>query len=128
MEAEIDIRAVFGVLRRQIRLVLGVFIVISGVAAAIVFTLTPLYTATTLVMVDPSDKNLLAGDRPTGAVSANDPRIEGEVMLARSDSVLLEVIAREDLIGGGRGNIVKRHGRYCETPCVEVRDNGGIGE
>ncbi len=98
MEAEIDIRAVFGVLRRQIRLVLGVFIVISGVAAAIVFTLTPLYTATTLVMVDPSDKNLLAGDRPTGAVSANDPRIEGEVMLARSDSVLLEVIAREDLI------------------------------
>ncbi len=98
MEAEIDIRAVFGVLRRQIRLVLGVFIVISGVAAAIVFTLTPLYTATTLVMVDPSDKNLLAGDRPAGAVSANDPRIEGEVMLARSDSVLLEVIAREDLI------------------------------
>jgi capsular exopolysaccharide synthesis family protein len=98
MEAEIDIRAVLGVLRRQIRLVLGVFIVVSGVAAAIVFTLTPLYTATTLVMVDPSDKNLLVGDRPVGAVSANDPRIEGEVMLARSDSVLLEVIAREDLI------------------------------
>lgn len=98
MEAEIDIRAILGLLRRQLRLILVVFFAVTGIAAAVVFTLTPLYTATTLVMVDPSNKNLLAAESPSGAVSANDPRIEGEVMLARSDNVLLSVIDREGLV------------------------------
>ncbi len=98
MEAEIDIRAILGLLRRQLRLILVVFLAVTGIAAAFTFTLTPLYTATTLVMVDPSNKNLLAGESQLGAVSANDPRIEGEVMLAKTDGVLLTVIDRLNLV------------------------------
>ncbi|WIY51567.1 Wzz/FepE/Etk N-terminal domain-containing protein [Devosia sp. YIM 151766] len=97
MDAEIDLRAVFSFLRRQFWLVLAIFLAIIGLAGLYLLTLTPIYTATTLVMVDPSSRNLLLDQPQTGASSAIDARVEGEVLLAKSDNVLLAVIDRENL-------------------------------
>lgn len=98
MGSEIDLRSAFGFLRRQLRLILGVFLVVLCVGTAIIFTITPIFTATTLVMVDPADKNLLLPQAQSGIATAADARIEGEVLLARSDNVLLAVIERQGLV------------------------------
>lgn len=108
MEAEIDLRAILGFLRRQLRLILAVFFAVLVIASAILFAMTPLYTATTLVEVEPYDRNLLLPQNQLGPAPPADARIEGEVLLARSDNVLLMVIERENLVdsdefGSARG-------------------------
>lgn len=98
-ENEIDIRGVLGLLRRRLLLILSTTVLIVGLAAAVAFTLTPLYTASALVMVDPSRKNILDDTAIQGASSAADnARIDSEVELARSDNILIKVIERENLI------------------------------
>lgn len=97
MEGEIDIRAIFGLLRRQLRLIIVTVVVILGLATLIVFTMTPIYSATTLVMVDTSSKNLLDPSTDYASSSADNARVDGEVELARSDNVLLSVIDKEKL-------------------------------
>jgi len=98
MPGEIDLRGLLGLLRRQLKMIAAVFLAVIGLAALSVFTTTPIYTATTLVMVDPSSKNALqSDDRLEGGAGANS-RIDGEVVLAASDNVLLAVIDREGLL------------------------------
>ncbi|QYO78864.1 Wzz/FepE/Etk N-terminal domain-containing protein [Devosia salina] len=98
-ESEIDIRGILGLLRRRMVLIVSTTVLVVAVAAAVAFTLTPLYTASALVLVDPSRKNILDDSAISGASSAADnARIDSEVELARSDNVLLKVIQREQLI------------------------------
>lgn len=98
MTGEIDLRQLFGLLRRQMKVILVVFIAILGVSALIVFTTAPIYTATTLVMVDPSSKNVLENETRLDGGSGANARIDGEVLLAASDNVLLAVIDSENLL------------------------------
>lgn len=97
-ETEIDLRSIFGLLRRQIRLIVATVVVVVGVAATVAFTLTPTYTASTLVMVDPSRKNVLEDSLQALSSSADSARIDGEVELARSDNVLVKVVQDRQLI------------------------------
>ncbi|NGP17870.1 GumC family protein [Devosia aurantiaca] len=98
MGGEIDLRSAFGFLQRQVRLIIIVFLATLLVAGSVILTMTPIYTATALVMVDPADKNLLDPQAQVGASNAVDARIEGEVLLAKSDNVLLTVIEEHDLV------------------------------
>ncbi len=97
-ETEIDLRSIFGLLRRQIRLIVATVVVVVGVAATIAFTLTPTYTASTLVMVDPSRKNVLDDSLQAMGSAGDSARIDGEVELARSDNVLVKVVQEKQLI------------------------------
>jgi len=98
-ESEIDIRGILGLLRRRLVLIIATTVVVVGAATAIAFTLTPLYSASALVMVDPSRKNILDDSIASGTSSAADnARIDSEVELARSDNVLLKVIQKERLV------------------------------
>lgn len=97
-ESEIDLRSIIGLLRRRLALIVSTTVLIVGVAATIAFTLTPLYTASALIMVDPSRKNLLEDTNLSSSTAADNARIDSEVELARSDNVLLKVIEREQLI------------------------------
>lgn len=58
---------------------------------------TPLYTARTLVAIEPQSRNLLVADPPANA-AAVEARLEGEIVLARSNAVLLAAIDREHLL------------------------------
>lgn len=98
-ESEIDIRGILGLLRRRLVLILATTVVVVGAAATVAFTLTPLYSASALVLVDPSRKNILDDTAAAaGSSSADSARIDGEVELARSDNILLKVIQREQLV------------------------------
>lgn len=96
-ESDIDLRAIFSLLRRQLRLIVMVFVAVVGLAAIVVFTLTPVYTASALVLVDPSRKNLLAPETQLSSSTADSARIDSEVEILRSDNVLLKVVEAEDL-------------------------------
>lgn len=97
-DAEIDFRHVFGIVRRQIRLILATIAIVLAVAGIALFSITPLYTGTVLVLVDPSRKNLLDPSSALGSTSADSARVESEVEIVDSDAVLLSVIAEKGLV------------------------------
>lgn len=96
-ETEFDLRSIFGLLRRQFRLIVITIIAVVALAGIAVFSLTPVYTASALVLVDPSNKNLLDPEAQGASASADSARIDSEVELVRSDNVLLKVIESQNL-------------------------------
>lgn len=96
-ESEIDLRGIFGLLRRQFRLITVTFIAVVAIAAIVVFSLTPIYSSSALILVDPSRKNLLDPEAQMAGTSADSARIDSEVEILRSDNVLLKVIQAENL-------------------------------
>ena len=97
-ETEFDLRSIFGLLRRQFRLIIITVAAVVAIAATIAFSLTPVYTSSALILVDPSNKNLLDPESQMTSASADSARIDSEVELVRSDNVLLDVINKENLI------------------------------
>lgn len=95
---EIDIRGIFGLLRRQMRLILIATSIVLGCAAIASFTLQPVFTATALVLVDPSTKNLLNTPQSDPNNLAASARIDSEVEIIKSHSTLLGVVNGNGLI------------------------------
>ena len=56
---EWNLRGVLDLLRRQFKLIAATIVVIVGLAVVATLAITPIYSAATLVLVDPSRKNLL---------------------------------------------------------------------
>lgn len=96
-EADFELRRVLGLLQRQLRLILIVLVVGVGATALVVFSLTPIYQASTLVEVQPRDRNLLdpSGDFNTGASDMT--RVASELEIMRSDATILGVVKKEVL-------------------------------
>ena len=96
---EIDLRAILGVLRRRIRLIAVTLLVILVVTTGVTFSLKPEYTASALIMVDPSRKDLLSAEGMIGATSGGDSaRVDSEVEIVRSVTTLMRVIEKENLL------------------------------
>jgi len=95
---DFNIKAFFGLLRRQLRLILLTVVTVVAISAVIIFSLTPTFTASALILVDPSRKNLLEPDSQVVSGSADSARIDSEVEILRSDNVLQRVIQSMDLI------------------------------
>ena len=94
----VDLRGVLLLLRRQIRLIALTAAVILGLALTYLITATPMYTARTLLMVDPSQRNLLESDQFSGANSQVDnAKIDSEVEILRSPSTAMAVIEAANL-------------------------------
>jgi uncharacterized protein involved in exopolysaccharide biosynthesis/Mrp family chromosome partitioning ATPase len=92
MDADaIDLRAVFGLLRRRLALLALVIVLVVAAAGLALLVLKPVYTATALVLVDPSAKNLLDPDVGAGGSTSDSLRVDSEVELVESDTVLLGV-------------------------------------
>ncbi|MBD8066779.1 hypothetical protein IC608_14995 [Devosia sp. PTR5] len=91
-ETAIDLRAVLGVVRRQRWLILLIIVLVTALAGAATFAITPVYTAASLVLVDPSRKNLLDPETTYSTSMSDSARVDSEVELAKSDTVLLRVI------------------------------------
>ncbi|MEQ3624201.1 MAG: GNVR domain-containing protein [Celeribacter sp.] len=93
-----DLRETLALLRRELRLILSCIGVALAVALGAVLLAAPRYTATALLLADPSPVDLLSDQGrnaiPTASESA---RIESEVEILRSDRVALAVIDAADL-------------------------------
>ncbi|WP_404404937.1 GumC family protein [Pelagibacterium halotolerans] len=97
-ETEIDFRALFDLLRRRIRLIATVFLLFVGLSAVIAFSLTPQYSSSALILVDPSQKNLLNPELNSASASSDNARVDSEVEILRSNTILLNVIDELDLV------------------------------
>ena len=100
-EDEIDIRGLFGILRRRVKVIAAVAVLVMAGAFFYVQSLTPYYTASTLILVDPGEKNLLAPEYAGDAYanfSINDVRVNGEIEILKSDAVALRVVEEAGLL------------------------------
>lgn len=91
-DQEFDLVRALRVLRRQWRLIAVTFVVVSGLAALVVFSLAPAFTASVMILVDPSDKNLLDPGASTRSGASADARVDSEVQIIMSESALLRLI------------------------------------
>lgn len=88
----VDLRLFLGMLRRRVGLILTTVIVLLGLTAIALIMITPLYTGTALILVDPRQKNLLDAENTITSNAGDSARVNSEVELIRADSILLEVI------------------------------------
>src|SRR5690554_733678 len=93
-DQEFNLRGMLGTLKRQALVIVFTVFVIVGITAAVVLSLEPIYRASTLVLVDPSDKNLLDPSTSALSGSAENARIESEVVIAKSETTL-ELVSAE---------------------------------
>jgi capsular exopolysaccharide synthesis family protein len=93
----LDLRSIFSLLRRRLWLIALVVAVALGAAGLALLALKPVYTATTLVLVDPSKKNLLDPNEQLSGSSSDSLRVDSEVELVKSETVLLAVAKELDL-------------------------------
>ncbi|WP_082478492.1 MULTISPECIES: GumC family protein [unclassified Rhizobium] len=98
MDAEIDLRGILGLIRRQLWLILSTIATILVLTIVFTYSLTPRYTANSLVFVDTSVKNLLTSVNGMSNPNADNSRIESEVAILKSDSVLLNVVRENNLV------------------------------
>jgi capsular exopolysaccharide synthesis family protein len=98
MDATIDLKAVLGLLQRRFWLVALVMALVLGVAGIVLLTLKPVYTATALVLVDPSKKNLMDPESQLSGSSSDSLRVDSEVELVKSETTLLSVTDQLDLV------------------------------
>lgn len=98
-DEEFDIRGVLGLLRRQLRLIVVTVVLVLAIAGGTIFVLKPVYTASTLILVDPSRKNLLDPQVQMQGGSYDSARVESEVELVKSETTLLRAIAEQDFVG-----------------------------
>jgi capsular exopolysaccharide synthesis family protein len=97
-DQEFSLRSVLGTLRRQLWVIVATMVVIVGLSALVILSLTPEYQATTLVLVDPSDKNLLDPSSSSSSAASENARVESEVSIAKAESTLDMVLKDAKLI------------------------------
>ena len=98
MDAEIDLKGILGLMRRQLWLILSTIAAILVLTIIVTYSLTPKYTATSLVLVDTSTKNLLDSDNVLSNPNADNSRVESEVGILKSDRILLNVVSENNLV------------------------------
>lgn len=98
-EDVIDLRNIFLLLRRQLKLIFLCTTLTLGLALIYLITVTPVFTARTLILVDPAQQNLLDGDaREVGSAQRDNARVDSEVEILRSPTISLAVINDAQLI------------------------------
>ena len=96
---DFDPKAIIALLRRQIRLIVLTIAVFLGVALIYLFSVTPMFTASTLILVDPAQRNLLDPTEPLSIPAmAADARVDSEVEILRSDAIALAVLDNQNLL------------------------------
>lgn len=95
---EIDLKAIVALLRRQARLIILTVILVVGLALTYLFAVTPIYTASTLVLIDPAQRDLLGSTEQRSSADAANARVDGEVEILRSDVIALAVLDEQNLI------------------------------
>jgi capsular exopolysaccharide synthesis family protein len=98
LDDDIDLRAIFGTIRRRIWLILSVTALCVGLSGLVLVALKPVYSATALIMIDPSTKDLLNPNVQGGGGQSDSARVDSEALLVASDTTLLQVTKALDLV------------------------------
>lgn len=97
-DEQLDVRGVLGLLRRKLWLIVTVAVLVMGGATLALFAMKPVYTATALLLVDPSKKNLLDPQSQVMGSSSDSARVDSEVELVKSGPTMLQVADQLGLV------------------------------
>ena len=91
---ELDLVRLFRTLRRRLSVILSVVVALTALATVAVFQLTPRYTASTQVMIDPQKKNLVNFDEVMSGLGGDSAAIDTEVEIIRSRATARRVVEK----------------------------------
>ncbi|MEI2385405.1 GumC family protein [Breoghania sp. JC706] len=94
----IDIRAIATILRQRLWLVVLTAFVFAGLTAGFTLLVSPIYRATTLVMIDPSVRQPFENPNVASRSGNESGVIDSQVALISSDTVLRPVVRRFNLV------------------------------
>lgn len=97
-ESHLDLRSALGVLRRRVWTVVVTVVLVMVAAVLITLQLPKSYTATTLVVSDSRDSDILGLQSTAREISGNASAIDTEVQIARSSKVLRRAVVELDLV------------------------------
>ena len=91
-ELPFDLRKIYSIIRRRLTVIAGLTIMGSLLAVIYALQLTPLYTATARVLLDPRKTNIVDNEAVLSGIGNDWSAVESEVELIRSASVAIRVI------------------------------------
>ena len=91
-DVEIDLSEIFRILRRRIRVLVGCVFLVTVAVVLVSYQLTPLYTATAQVLIDPRERNVTDLEAVVSGLSADSSTVESQVEVFRSRSLATPVI------------------------------------
>ena len=93
-----DVRHIFNVLRRRLSVIFGTMAVITGITLLVVFQLTPQYTATSLVLIDPREQQVVDIEAVMSGLPPDSAAIDSEVEVLRSRTLAARVVDQLELV------------------------------
>lgn len=96
-EEDFHLRELLRMLWRMRRVILGTIILITAAAAVISFQLTPKYSSTAQVMIEPRENKVLDIQAVVAGLSADSETINSEVEILKSHRLAQRVIAKLEL-------------------------------
>ncbi len=129
-ELTLNLREIFSVLRRRIKLIAGTVFIGAGIVLIYLLLATPLYTATTSILLDPNKKNILDVEAVVSGLGSDRAAIQSEVELIRSLSLAKRVVAelrldRDPEFGGkasASGSLFSTIGSWLGFSSAEEKD------
>jgi len=95
---ELDVMALVRILRRRLGLVAGTVGLAAVLMAIVVFQLTPLYTSTNLILIDPQRTQVLDMEAVLSGLSPDTGTIDSQVELLRSRTIAHRVVEKLNLV------------------------------
>ena len=105
-DLEIDLRAIFGTLWRRRWVIGGCVLLITVAALLVVFQLTPRYTASAQVLIDPREQKVADVEAVLSGLSSDSSTIESQIQVIKSRSLAGRVVEelfdkKSDLLAAG---------------------------
>ncbi|MFP6608445.1 MAG: polysaccharide biosynthesis tyrosine autokinase [Myxococcota bacterium] len=91
-DVEIDLREIFGVVWRRRWVLGGCVLLITAATLLVAFQLTPRFTATTQVLIDPRERKVADVEAVLSGLSSDASTIESQIQVIRSRTLATRVI------------------------------------
>ena len=91
-DVEIDLSEILRMLRRRIRVLVGCVLLVTAAVLLVSYQLTPRYTATAQVLIDPRERNVTDLESVVAGLSPESSTVESQVEVFRSRSLATPLI------------------------------------
>jgi len=95
---EFDLMALVAMLRRRLNVIVGIVVTITMLVMLVVFQMTPQYTATTQLLLNNQNKNVVDIEAVMSGLPADSATVDSQVQVILSRSVAQRVIEKLNLL------------------------------
>ena len=109
-ENGIDLFGLTAIIRRRIHIIIGMMALITALAAAYTFSLTPRYTATAQLLLKQHEKSVLEQESVAAGLPTEDNAVDTEVEVLKSPYLAMRIIETFDLLNDAEFNPPENNG------------------